>query len=157
VICILFSVQPSLRRSWCPETDAYEEEEDTVPVFNRYQFMFDTRFVKDNCNCLLVQIANVLFSGKVCQQLVFPEEHGHAGHLHHQPGCGQQGQRSQGVRVIKEKMAFLRTPLAIFVRAKNDRFLTDRLLTRNTKKAGDSMPKFCTLYLATSQLNAVFF
>ena len=53
--------------------------------------------------------------------------------------------RSKGVRVRKEKMAFLRDPLANFFWPKNDHFLTDSLLNRNSEKAGESMPKFCTL------------
>jgi hypothetical protein len=53
--------------------------------------------------------------------------------------------RSKGVRVRKEKMAFLRDPLANFFWPKNDHFLTDRGFIRNSKKAGDSMPKFLTL------------
>jgi hypothetical protein len=36
------------------------------------------------------------YNFRVCQQFLFPEELGHGGHLHHQPGCGHQGQRSQG-------------------------------------------------------------
>ena len=53
--------------------------------------------------------------------------------------------RSKGVRVRKEKIAFLRDPLANFFWPKNDHFLTDSLLNIKPLNAGDSMPKFLTL------------